>query len=263
MRSQIAKKLLVAAMAVMFAGFGLSGNAAAASGVLSCTPGTFSLVTGSTIVLDLHEDSGSNPVNAVTLNLNYPADTVELESVDGTGSAFEVQSSNAGGGGTISIVRSSSDSVTGDQRVARLTFKGTNLGMARMSLAGGSSLMSSDTNKDVLATSVGTTMATVWVVSPRPGGNVGSTTSVGSVPAGETPVTAATPIPSSTSTPTQNTGSTQSSDTGGAGGGSGSGLPDTGAAGMVGGAMGLGTLGYGVRAWVKSRRSLRDALKRS
>jgi hypothetical protein len=253
-RFQLGKKLLMTAVAVMFMALG-TGRAEAASGVIMTTPGSFTLVQGNTISVDIHENSGSNAVNAVQMSLSYTPGAIEVVSVDGTGSAFDGQSAGSAGGGVVTISRSKSGaSLTGDQTVAHVIVKAVGLGWTNMTLTSGS-LTSSDNQANVLVTSNGTTMATICVTTPRPGG-VASTTTVSPAPASEPTETPAAPVPTSSS-------ATDS----GAGAGSGDGsatssLPDTGATSVGAGAMGLGALGFTARAWYRSRRSLRQSFNR-
>jgi hypothetical protein len=249
-RSTLAKKLFVAAMAVVFAAAGMTDKAAAASGVVSATPATFSFVQDSTIVLDLHENSGASPVNAVSLSLSYPTDTVQFERIDASGSGFDVQADANGGSGAVKITRGKTGApLVGDQRVARLVLKAKNLGYARVKLEGGSALLTSDTNQNVLATTIGSTVATIWVVSPRPGSVAAAATSA--------PVATVSPTPTPTRSPTSSSTSTNSTSTTE----SSSSLPDTGPAAVMGGVVGMGAMSYGAWAWIRSRRSLHSEMR--
>jgi hypothetical protein len=99
---------------------------------------------------------------------------------------------------------------------------------------------------------IGGQMAMVNIASLRPGNGAGDQPNPEPSPSTEPTVTPAATIHNDTPKPTGQV----------AGAGTASNLPDTGSETLLGGAMGLGTLGYGVRAWAISRKSLRDALKR-
>jgi LPXTG-motif cell wall-anchored protein len=242
----------------MIASGSLAGKAWAGSGVLTATPATFSLAQNSTLYVDIREDSASTPVKAVEVDLNYPTQSLEVESIDTAGSGFDVQQVNSVGGGEVRIVRSASTPLTGDQRVARILVKGIGLGQSKITLGAGSSVTGSD-GQDVLVTSLGFPMVTVGVTTPFASAPKADATSVQSAPADDN---AATPVqPAATSASNAPAGS-GSGDTAASTSKSGA-LPDTGAADTVGGAIGLVAIGYTGWLWKRSRKNLGSALRQS
>jgi len=257
-RLKFTHKLGIIAVATMVAGASLAGNALAGSGVLTATPATFSLAQYSTLYVDIHENSASTPVKAVEVDLNYPTQNLEIESIDTAGSGFDVQQVNTVNGGEVRIVRSASAPLTGDQRVARILVKGTGLGQSKITLDQNSSLTGSD-GQDVLATALGTPMVTVGVTTPFANAPKADTTSVSSAPVDDNATTPVQPAsPSSTSSTVSGSGAGDATGTSKSGT-----LPDTGAVDTVGGAIGLVSIGYTVWLWKRSRRNLSGALRHS
>lgn len=258
MRLKFAHKFGIITLAAMLASVSLANNALAGSGVFTATPATFSLAQGSTLYVDLHENSSSTPVKAVEIDLKYPTQSLEIESIDTAGSGFDVQQVNTIGGGEVRIVRSASTPVTGDQRVARILIKGTGLGQSKLTLDAGSSLTSSD-NQDVLATGLGSPMVTVGVTTPFASSPKADTTTVTPVSGDESTVTPAQPA-----TTSANSSTSAGSGAGNAGAvtsKSGT-LPDTGAVNTIGGVVGLVAIGYAVWMWKRSRTNLRRSFTR-
>jgi chitodextrinase len=142
--------------------FIISSRAASGSATLSLSPSSQIVANAAQFTVNIRENSGTAPVNAVQANLTYPAAQLELVSIDSTTSAFPVQAEQAGGTGTINIARGTNGgtSVTGDQLVARVTFKSLMAtGSATVSFASGSAVVSSLDNTALLLTTTGGTYA--------------------------------------------------------------------------------------------------------
>lgn len=75
-------------------------------------PNKLTLVSGETLTIPIKVSSGTNPVNAVQVNLSYPASSFDFSSIDSAGSAFEIQAENSGGGGIVRIARGTTTPVT-------------------------------------------------------------------------------------------------------------------------------------------------------
>ena len=105
---------------------------------------------GSTITIEVHENSGSAPVNAVQANFSYPADKLTFVSADGSASGFTTQAQSTGGSGQVSLARGVIGTLTGDQLVAKVTFKVNIAGTANLSFVNGTSLISSSTNQNII-----------------------------------------------------------------------------------------------------------------
>jgi hypothetical protein len=115
-----------------------------------------SAAQGSIISVTIKENSGSEPVNAVQANLSYSADLLSFVGISSS-SAFGVVAQNSGGGGAVQIARGTTSAVTGNQTVAYVSFKALSSGgTASVSVAGGSSIVSANTNGNILAGTSGT-----------------------------------------------------------------------------------------------------------
>lgn len=134
--------------------------------------------------IQVRENSGTTPVNAVQANLSYSTSLLTLVSVS-TSSTFGVVAQNSGANGVINIglgVSGGSAPVTGDQLVATLNFKtNTTAGTASVPFTTGTALVSSSTNTNLLsslaATGGGTytidlTPPTVSLTSPANGATI-------------------------------------------------------------------------------------------
>jgi len=105
---------------------------------------------GSTITIEVHENSGSAPVNAVQANFSYPADKLTFVSADGSASGFTTQAQSTGGNGQVSLARGVIGSLTGDQLVSKVTFKVNLAGTANLTYVSGTSLISSSNNLNII-----------------------------------------------------------------------------------------------------------------
>lgn len=161
------------------------------SATLSLAPPSSTVAQNSPVRVEIWEDSGSAPVNAVQANLTYPASQIELASIDYTGSAFGVQAEETKTAGSINIARGingGSSPVTGAALVAILNFKATGTGTAAVNFATGSAVVNATTNKNILTTMNGgsysitpaadTTAPTVSITAPLNGATVSDTVKV-------------------------------------------------------------------------------------
>lgn len=116
---------------------------------LTPTPQNFAINT--TFTVDVRENSGTTAVNAVQANISYPATLVDFVSIDTTTSAFTTDAQATGGSGSVNIARGIVGSLTGDQKIATITFrtKATG-GTATMAFTSGTALVSATTNTDLL-----------------------------------------------------------------------------------------------------------------
>jgi hypothetical protein len=149
---------------------GLSGFAAYAAKPLpvlttpnlSLSPSSGIVSAGSTLAVQIWEDSGTNTVNAVQANLVYPIGKLNFVKIDTTNTAFGVEAESTGSNGSIRIGRGSTTPLQGRQLVATVDF--TPLGAtarhrssATVSFSPGTVLLSSVTNSDILAATYGGT----------------------------------------------------------------------------------------------------------
>ncbi len=116
------------------------------------SPTTQNLAAGTTFTVTVRENSGTTAVNAIQADFSYNANLVDFDSIDSTGTAFNIEASLTGGAGKVSISRGNATPLTGDQLVATVTFK-TKLasGSVPMAFISGTALLSSTTNQDILS----------------------------------------------------------------------------------------------------------------
>lgn len=114
-------------------------------------PPTQGYTVGSNITIEIRENSGSTGVNAVQANFSYPSDKLTFVSSDGSGSGFTTEAQNVGGNGTVTLARGIIGSLTGDQLIAKVTFKVNTTGTANLSFINGSALISASTNQNIIS----------------------------------------------------------------------------------------------------------------
>lgn len=147
------------------------------------------LTAGSTLTVQIREDSGSASVNAVAVRLDYPADLLECTGrPDGTNSDFDIdieeqrfkgneekwtQFACPAGQGKVLLNRGSVEGITGDKLVASVTFRvKADAGEANLSFGEGTELNSTETSNDILG-SLSATVGGRYTIGE--GGNSGST----------------------------------------------------------------------------------------
>jgi len=176
--------------------FLLVAPAYAASATLYLSPSSGSVANGNTLTLYVYEDSGTEPVNAVQANLSYPASQLQFLSTSSS-SAFSVVAQNTGGSGSVQIGRGALPSVTGNQLVATVQFKAlVGSGTAAVSFAGGSQVVSANSNANIMTVSPGGSYGlTTPAPSPTPSPSPAPTTSKSSSTTKATPAPAPSPAP--------------------------------------------------------------------
>lgn len=113
---------------------------------LYLSPGSGSVSKGSTITVNVRENSGGSKVNGAQANLSYPSDKLDFVSISSS-SAFSVVAENSGGGGSVRIGRGALPSVSGDQLIASVKFRAkVDSGSATVSFADGSQVTADDGN---------------------------------------------------------------------------------------------------------------------
>lgn len=137
------------------------------------SPANQTLGANATFTVQVREDSGSTPVNAVQANFSYPASLVDFVGISTTGTAFANEAPSSGGSGQVSIARGTGCSttcttVTGDKLIATVTFKTkTTSGTANMTFTTGTALVSASGNQNLLA-SLAATGGGSYVVDNTP-----------------------------------------------------------------------------------------------
>ncbi len=123
---------------------------------LTLSPSSETVQKGKTLTISVFEDSGDKPVNAVQAVISYPADTFDFQSIDSTGSAFEIQAQATGGGGKVTITRGQQGSVIGKHLVAKVNLvPKKDSGQAAVTFTDDSALLSSNDNKNILGQKTG------------------------------------------------------------------------------------------------------------
>jgi len=135
----------------------LAAHLVSASGTatLYLSPASTTVAQGANFDIDIHEDSGSDTVNAVQANLNY---SNNLSFVSITNSPdFNISAQSTGGGGTVTIARGANPAVSGDHVVATVRFTASGSGTGSVSFASSSAVVrSSDNGAEALTTTGGT-----------------------------------------------------------------------------------------------------------
>jgi hypothetical protein len=154
----------VAAVMVVVGVYVILVTHAAGGGQLYFTPSGTQAQPGSLVNVTIREESLSTPVNAVQADVLYDPNLLEYVSTDGTASAFGIAAPITRGTGVVSIARGTITPVTGDQVVAKLTFR-LKSGSSTLSFRSTSAVLDSNTNASILG---GTGTATIAVLSPTP-----------------------------------------------------------------------------------------------
>jgi hypothetical protein len=127
----------------------------AAAATLYMSPASGTALQGNTLTLDIRENSGTEPVNAVQANFTYPASLLRFNSI-ASSSAFDIAAQSSGGSGLVKIARGASTPVSGDQSVATVSFTVVaDTGTATLAYSSGSMVVSSNTNADITTSSPG------------------------------------------------------------------------------------------------------------
>lgn len=151
-------------------------KAAAGTATMSLSPASKTLNQGESFTVQIREDSGTEPVNAVQANLTYDANMLDFVSIDDTGTAFGFPLDESGGGGSVKIARMSiPDSQTGDQLIATVTFTAKTIpGATTIDFASGTAIVRSTDNVDILGS---TTPGTYTIGDPPPSVTITNPTS--------------------------------------------------------------------------------------
>jgi hypothetical protein len=110
-----------------------------------------SYTNGSTVTVQIRENSYGTAVNTVQANLSYPSALLQFVSISTTGSPFTTTIQSTGGSGSVQLgVGLLSDSVTGDQLVGTVTFTVIATGSARIDFVAGSGVAAAATSTDIV-----------------------------------------------------------------------------------------------------------------
>lgn len=193
--------VVIVLLAVVGAWLLRSGQAAGnATYTLSPSSGSYSINTEFTVTV--YENSGSEPVNAVDVNLTYDQSKLQFVSLSTSGSPFTTCTNSTGGGGKVNIVCALlGGSVTGNQKVGSVTFKAL--------VGSGSSSVNFDPSSKIVRS---TDNSDIWN-GDTTGGNYTFTTPAAPPPAQPSPSSSPGPAPASSSTPSTNTPKTANTQT--------------------------------------------------
>lgn len=104
--------------------------------------------------VDIRSNSGSTPVNAIQVTLTY-SNEVQFMSVSGDGSSYDIDAQKSGGGGTVMLSRGSNKPLSGDQLVAKVSFKVISTGIGNLTIDGAKSKLVSAVTHQNIATTYG------------------------------------------------------------------------------------------------------------
>ncbi len=85
-------------------------------------------------------DSGADEINSAVVNITYPADMLQLVSINGTGSVLPQVLNEAGSNGAINIERYIATSYTGTGTLTTLNFKAIQPGSVSLAFTGENTL---------------------------------------------------------------------------------------------------------------------------
>lgn len=127
-----------------------------ASGIISLSASSTYVPTGKIVYVTVRSNT-SDLVNAVQANLSYPSDKLQFLSISSGSSPFSIAAGSSGGGGSVQIARGViGQGLSGSQFIATVSFKAlASNGTADVSVAGGSSLVRSSDQANVMSSSSG------------------------------------------------------------------------------------------------------------
>ncbi len=173
-------------------------NLVKATATLYLTPANSSITNGQNLAISIRVNSSGSTMNGVQVNLSYPVDKLEFQSIDSSNSAFGLQAENSGGSGIVRIARALNGGqapINGDYLIAVVNFKAVSNGSAGVSFDSGSQVASSGQN--ILGTSTGGTYTINSPTTP-PASTPPPTTSNNSSQNNSSKTTTPTQTPSST-----------------------------------------------------------------
>jgi hypothetical protein len=132
-------------MLPILAAVNLAGAAGNGSANMYLAPAGNSYAQGASFDLDIHEDSGSDTVNAAQAFLSYPSN-LAFVSITPNSTDWPVQAQSTGGNGSVSIIRAAFTPVTGDKVIATVRFTATGSGSAAVTFGSNSKVVRSGDN---------------------------------------------------------------------------------------------------------------------
>jgi hypothetical protein len=144
------------------------------------TPASGSYKVGDSFTVSIRVNT-TDQINAVGARLAY-GESLQFVSIDAAGTAFGVDATSTGGGGTVSIDRATITPVSGDQLLAKINFKAVASGSGSVQVLNDSEALSNATNQNVITERNGA----IFTVAAAASG-------VTSIPTTNTPATPTTP----------------------------------------------------------------------
>ncbi len=115
---------------------------AIAAGSISLSANKSTVSSGGSLIVAIYVNAGGAGVNAVQVDLNYPASKLQYVGFSATGGAFEIGAASSGGDGAASIARGTTGVITGSALVGTVTFRAlAATGSAAIGVSGSSSLV--------------------------------------------------------------------------------------------------------------------------
>lgn len=174
--------------------------AASGSAQLYLSPASATYANGQAIAVQVYVNTGGDGVNAVQADFSYPTAKMQFTSIDGTGSAFDIDASSTGGNGTVSIARGHAGNVTGTALIATVHFTVIGTGSANMTFLNSSAVVRSSDNTNILTSTVGGNYTLDTAATPTP--TPASTPTPTPAPVGGGSNKTPTPKPGTAATPT-------------------------------------------------------------
>jgi len=125
---------------------------------LSLVTSNNNLSSNGTLAVQVWADTGSQVVNAVRADLNYPMDKLNYVNIDTANTAFGVQAEANGANGSVNVERGSINPISGHLLVATVNFTALPHkanSSANITFASSSKLVNAMSNTDILTATYG------------------------------------------------------------------------------------------------------------
>lgn len=140
----------------------------AAATSLYLSPSSANVTVNTTFNVGVRINAGES-INAVEANLTYNQSQLQYVSMSDAGSAFSINASSNGGGGSVAINRGQVGGVTGDKLIVTLTFKALASNVTSgVSFAGSSQALRNSDSSNVLSNTSGGSYALTAVAAAKP-----------------------------------------------------------------------------------------------
>ena len=166
----------------------------------SLSPSSGSYANGSSLTVTVHENSGTDAINAVEADLTYDQTKLQFVSADTSTGAFDNGLNPTGGSGSVKFSRAKNNTtLTGDQIVGTVTFTAiAGSGTTNISFAGTSEIIRQSDSTNIWD---GTTTGGSYTLTGASSGSSGSSGTGTTTPTSTTSTTKTT----TTTTPTKTT----------------------------------------------------------